>query len=401
MHVIATGARPSEKGGPRELFTEETTTALVFENGGVLRLSAAVVPGQLLFLTHKESKREVVAQVTRKRNFRPMTCYVEVEFSEPSPGFWGIDFPEMPALLPASAQQRSAAESVQPEEDLVAGEPGEPTAAPSAEEVMALKDEVEVLREHLKLLQAQSAPGRLPAPAVTPDLSRPTAPEPTRAAVNVPTQAPIHADASSEPQLKPRPATGDVSQRSPTEGSGGLAGSAAPLPSASASLSVDGAEPRFSEDNLLPKPALNFQDAKPPVTLASKPAQLVAANSQRAALRKDMLFAAFVLITAGAAWYQNLLPGLPQRKNVFPSAASSASAHPAPQAPPRTVNAGPAAAKSAQTSESLGVPQSTGLPDASQAAPSGTTQSSTPDVAETPAAVNPVPDAAADTPEVR
>jgi len=51
--VIATGARSSEKGGQRELFTEETTTALVFENGGVLRLAAAVVPGQLLFLTHK------------------------------------------------------------------------------------------------------------------------------------------------------------------------------------------------------------------------------------------------------------------------------------------------------------------------------------------------------------
>src|SRR5580692_4289081 len=31
VHVIATGARPSEKGGQRELFTEETTTALVFE----------------------------------------------------------------------------------------------------------------------------------------------------------------------------------------------------------------------------------------------------------------------------------------------------------------------------------------------------------------------------------
>ena len=84
VQVTATGARPSEKGSQRELFTEETTTALVFENGGVLRLAAAVVPGQLLFLTHKESKREVVAQVTRKRDFRPMICYVEVEFSEPA-----------------------------------------------------------------------------------------------------------------------------------------------------------------------------------------------------------------------------------------------------------------------------------------------------------------------------
>src|SRR5260370_1212889 len=77
--VIATGARPGDSGGQRDLFTEETTTVLVFENGAVIRLSAAVAAGQLLFLTHKESRREVVAQVTRKRDFRPTNCYVEVK----------------------------------------------------------------------------------------------------------------------------------------------------------------------------------------------------------------------------------------------------------------------------------------------------------------------------------
>src|SRR5580692_9496837 len=60
VQVIATGARPAEAGGKRELFTEETTTALVFENGGVLKLAASVATGQLLFLSQKESKREVV-----------------------------------------------------------------------------------------------------------------------------------------------------------------------------------------------------------------------------------------------------------------------------------------------------------------------------------------------------
>jgi len=46
--VIATGARPGDSGGQRDLFTEETTTVLVFENGAVIRLSAAVAAGQLL-----------------------------------------------------------------------------------------------------------------------------------------------------------------------------------------------------------------------------------------------------------------------------------------------------------------------------------------------------------------
>ena len=80
--VLATGARPGESGRQRELFTEEASTVLVFENGGVIRLSAAVTVGQLLFLTNKGTNHEVVAQVMRKRDFRPTSCYAEVEFSE-------------------------------------------------------------------------------------------------------------------------------------------------------------------------------------------------------------------------------------------------------------------------------------------------------------------------------
>src|SRR5439155_20166603 len=110
IQVIATGARPGDADSQRELFTEETTTVLVFETGAVIRLTAAVAAGQLLFLTNKESRREGVAQVTRKRDFRPTSCYVEVEFSEPSPGFWGIEFPEGSELVPANAQQLEAAE---------------------------------------------------------------------------------------------------------------------------------------------------------------------------------------------------------------------------------------------------------------------------------------------------
>ncbi len=136
--VIATGARPGESGSQRELFTEEASTVLVFENGGVIRLSAAVTVGQLLFLTNKGTNREVVAQVMRKRDFRPTSCYAEVEFSEPSPGFWGIEFPEMPELTPANAQQKEAAQLVQAAE-AIADEPSAPARAPSAHEITALK----------------------------------------------------------------------------------------------------------------------------------------------------------------------------------------------------------------------------------------------------------------------
>src|SRR5258708_14878933 len=65
VQVKVTGTRHSKSAGERELFTEETNSVLVYENGGVIQLSAAVAPGQLLFLANVESKREVVAQVKR------------------------------------------------------------------------------------------------------------------------------------------------------------------------------------------------------------------------------------------------------------------------------------------------------------------------------------------------
>src|SRR5499433_44029 len=100
--VVATGARPGD-AAKRELFTEETQTVLAFEKGAVIRLSAAVADGQLLFLTNKKTGKEVVTQVIRKRSFRPTSCYVDLEFTEASPGFWGIEFPKSAPAVPRHA----------------------------------------------------------------------------------------------------------------------------------------------------------------------------------------------------------------------------------------------------------------------------------------------------------
>src|SRR5437870_469588 len=112
VQVRATGARPGNFAGERELFTESTSTVLVFEKGAVIRLAAAVTPGQLLFLANEESKREVVAQVMRKRTFRPTECYVELEFTEAASGFWGTEFAAATALLPNDAEAEVAAELI-------------------------------------------------------------------------------------------------------------------------------------------------------------------------------------------------------------------------------------------------------------------------------------------------
>ncbi len=397
--VIATGARPSEKGGKRELFTEETATALVFENGGVLRLAAAVVPGQLLFLTHKETKREVVAQVTRKRDFRPMICYVEVEFSEPSPGFWGVEFPEVPALVPANGQQKEADESAQGDEDIIGDEPSTPAAAPSAQEVTALKNEVEALREQLKLLQTQTVAGNLSASAVTPDLSHSTAPEPPRAPANVPGQAPALGEEPSPQLPELRTTASEVAQKLPTDVSSTLASADVAPVAASTSLPVDRSEqPPFSEEDLLPKPALHFEGAKPPAKASSKLTQKIAANREPAALRKDLLFAAFVIVTVGAAWYQNLLPWLPRPKIFFPStaAAPSIAALPAPHVPQKTANVHTDSGTSPQTSEASTTQTSPGLHNVSETATLETSKPSAPVVTGTPTPVKSALDEAAD-----
>jgi len=135
--VIATGARPGDTTKKRELFTEETQTVLVFERGAVIRLSAAVVDGQLLFLTNKATGKEVVTQVLRKRAFRPTACYVDLEFTEACPGFWNIDFPKSGAAPDAA----SVAKKLAADEDSE-NTPVKPAIAPSVQEVERLKQEV-------------------------------------------------------------------------------------------------------------------------------------------------------------------------------------------------------------------------------------------------------------------
>ena len=140
-----TGARPGPSSGQRDLFSEDTSTVLVFENGAVIRLAAAVVTGQLLFLTEKKANSEVVCQVVRKRNFRPTECYVELEFTEPAPKFLGVDLPAK-SDVPMHTEAAQMVESATAEEDVapvVPGAAGEGVGNPKVHEVDALREQVQ------------------------------------------------------------------------------------------------------------------------------------------------------------------------------------------------------------------------------------------------------------------
>jgi TonB family protein len=93
VRVEVSGAHAAGGTGARELFTEATKTTLVFDDGAVVKLSAAVVVGQLLFLRRADSQKEIVTRVLRQRSFGTAIAYVELEFTEVVPGFWGEAVP--------------------------------------------------------------------------------------------------------------------------------------------------------------------------------------------------------------------------------------------------------------------------------------------------------------------
>lgn len=308
--VIATGARPGDGGGLRELFTEETTTVLVFENGAVIRLSAAVAAGQLLFLTHKESRREVVAQVTRKRDFRPTNCYVEVEFSEPAPGFWGAELSGNSQLLPATAQQKEAAELVQGSR-IVSGKQSEPAPAPRVDEVERLKQEVEALRKQLRSVQTQAVaenPPKLPAPAATPTSA----------------SAPAADAAPREDSPKPPAARAQVPAASAS-----LSSPAAPH------LPVEREIATSFEEKPFPKPEIRVNRKKQVVERSPKPKPTPGGNLRPGLRRAAVLFLLLLAGMAGAASYLNWIPRLRLPKKPAVHAASGTPAPAASSAPPQ------------------------------------------------------------------
>ena len=91
--ITVNGARTTEGSGKREPFSESTKTVMVFGSGAIIRLTSAMAPGQLLFLTNERTKKEVVCQVVKSKNYRNVSGYVELEFTEPAVGFWGMRFP--------------------------------------------------------------------------------------------------------------------------------------------------------------------------------------------------------------------------------------------------------------------------------------------------------------------
>jgi len=153
--VTVNGARAVEGSEKREPFSETTTTVLVLAGGAVIRLSASVAPGQLLFLTNDKTRKEVVCQVVKSKNYGSASGYVELEFTEPVLGFWGMRFPgerhaAQNASLPAARKLDSASPAIPPAS--VEAKPiSYADASPAASDVTSnLADAVEEFKTEIK-----------------------------------------------------------------------------------------------------------------------------------------------------------------------------------------------------------------------------------------------------------
>jgi len=87
--VTVNGARTVEGSDKRVPFSETTQTVLLFPHGAVVKVATPLNSGQLVFLTNEKSKKEVVCQVVKSKTSGTAGAYVELQFTEPSPGFWG------------------------------------------------------------------------------------------------------------------------------------------------------------------------------------------------------------------------------------------------------------------------------------------------------------------------
>lgn len=251
--VTVNGARTVEGSDKREPFSESTQTVLVFHNGAVIRLNSSVTSGQLLFLTNDKTKKEVVCQVVKSRNYRNVSGYVELEFTEAVAGFWGMRFPGERATAPGAPVAAAPARPAAP----IAAAPVAP--APVAPKVEA------------------PAPTNA-APRVEP---KPAAPRP--AAAVIPAAQPV-APAQSSPIFAARPAAphAPASKSAPTSG--------LPLPKAPGLTDGWGSGMTSSAPSANHPPAPKALAPTPPAsTTVAPPASQVSANTQTTpdALRRE------------------------------------------------------------------------------------------------------------------
>jgi TonB family protein len=91
---------PGQPGGI-DVFAEETCTVIVFPHGAVIRLSAAVHPGQMMMVANRKSSQAVPCRVVNIRNYPNVRGFAEIEFMRSQNDFWGPYISQGTSILTA------------------------------------------------------------------------------------------------------------------------------------------------------------------------------------------------------------------------------------------------------------------------------------------------------------
>jgi len=83
-----------------EPFEEQTSTMIVFPQGGVLKMTTVVSVGQMLVVTNLKSGQDAICRVLKVRAYAETQSYVEVEFTHRQVGYWGVQFLSDPVEAP-------------------------------------------------------------------------------------------------------------------------------------------------------------------------------------------------------------------------------------------------------------------------------------------------------------
>jgi len=83
-----------------ESFEEETRTLVVNAHGALISLAAKVIAGQQITVNNKATRKRMDCRVVYLGNPAAGKIQMGVEFTEPCPTFWQIDFPPDDWVVP-------------------------------------------------------------------------------------------------------------------------------------------------------------------------------------------------------------------------------------------------------------------------------------------------------------
>lgn len=396
---VTSGAGPAGIGQAQP-FEEQTSTMIVFPQGSVLKMSTGVSAGQVMVLTNLKSRQDAICRVVKVRAYGAGQSYVEIEFTSPQPGYWGVYFPSdgpevarMPQQQAGTARVASAQDSAAPSAPVVS----QPMSAPSIDQkISEVLPTVAPAPPVAKSPEPAAAGTEVQQSPVTP--ARPaTAKMPESSFASIGTQEEVLAPADAMREKRAGLASATSINRSPSadretsDGVDSLAGRAArAVPTARAESQEFGAAAAIPENSSPPHGRLQETRSVGPkqmfgVTLGSELA-VEKSSEGKGKLWIATGVAAAIVVAAGAAYYFRFRPSLNRMASVAPAATSAAApAAQRPSAQPSAPQTAPASVLTAQpvpdqSASRPSVPQTPEVAPAAEAPGDAAAQSSSPAV---------------------